>query len=62
MKDSRSQLPYKEIIKSIHKIIGDSKNFCIWYFKGTYIFICFAIEGLVTVSQAHLVHAMSIST
>lgn len=62
MKDSKSQLPYKEIIKSIHKIIGDSKNFSIWYFKGIYIFIWFAIEGLVTFSQAHFVHTMSIST
>lgn len=48
-KNSRSQLPQKEIVKSIHKIIGDGKNFYIWYFKGTYIFIWFAIERLVTV-------------
>lgn len=38
------------------------KKICLWYFKGTYIFIWFATARLVAVSQAHFLHIMPIST
>lgn len=59
---SRSQLPWKNIIKYVCKIIGDGKNFCFWYFSGTYNFIWFATASLVTASQAHFLHEIPIST